>query len=89
MADTTSSTGEAVEYMLTTVDNPFDPFTQWTSWFAWDSTRGYNTPGLLARIAITSHELSQADENAAIQDAIDEIVRENVSGMHKKVSRSS
>lgn len=89
MADTNSSTGDAVKYMLTTVDNPFDPFTQWREWLAWDATRGYNTPGLLARIAITSHELSEADEDAAIQDAIDEIVRENVSGMHKKVSQSS
>jgi hypothetical protein len=73
------------EYMLTTVDNPFDPFTQWDEWFVWDSNAGYHTPGLLARVALTSDDLSEADQHLAIQQAIDEIVRENVLGVHRKV----
>lgn len=75
--------------MLTTVDNPFDPFTQYDEWYSWDSNAGYHTPGLLARIAVLSDELSDADERAAINSAIDEIVRENVSGVHKKVTKSA
>jgi hypothetical protein len=75
------------EYMLTTFDNPFDPFTQWDEWYAWDMNAGYHTPGLLARIAKTSDELSEADQHLAIQQAIDEIVRENVLGVHKKVKK--
>lgn len=78
-----------VEYMLTTVDNPFDPFTEWDEWYAFDTRHGYHTAGLLARIVITSDDLSDADQTLAIQLGIEEIVRENVSGMHKKVSRSS
>lgn len=74
-------------YMLTTFDNPFDPFTQWDEWYAWDNTAGYCTPGLLARIAYTSDEISPADQFWAIQNAIDEIVAENVSGMHRKIKR--
>ena len=73
------------EYMLTTVDNPFDPFTQWDEWYAWDMNAGYHTPGLLARIARVSNDLSEADQYLAIQQAIDEIVRENVLGVHRKV----
>lgn len=76
------------EYMLTTVDNPFDPFTQWDEWFVWDQAAGYHTPGLLARIAKTSDELSDADQYQAIQYAINEIVRENVLGVFKKVKRN-
>lgn len=76
------------EYMLTTVDNPFDPFTQWHEWLAWDTNAGYFTPGLLDRIAKTSPDMSEADQHDAIQDAIDEVVRFNVSGMHRKVDRS-
>lgn len=72
-------------YMLTTIDNPYDPFTEWDEWYAWDLGEGYHTPGLLARIAKASDELSEADQFLAIQDAIDEIVRENVSGMHRRV----
>lgn len=76
-----------VEYMLTTVDNPFDPFTQFDQWFAYDKQLGYDTPGYLARIAISSDDLSEVDEFVVIQDAIDEIVRENVFGVHRKVKR--
>lgn len=73
--------------MLTTVDNPFDPFTQWDDWYNYDRWKGYHTPGLLARIAILSDEMSEADQLLTIEMAIDEIVEENVSGMHKKVTR--
>lgn len=75
------------EYMLTTVDNPYDPFTEWDEWFLWDSRAGYHTPGLLARIANASTDLSEADQYLAIQVAMDEIVRENVLGVHRKVRR--
>jgi hypothetical protein len=80
---------EEVEYMLTTVDNPFDPFTQFESWYAWDFNAGYHTNSFLARIAKTSDELSETDQRLAIQEAIDEIVTENVNGLYRKVSRKS
>lgn len=73
------------EYMLTTVDNPYDPFTQWDEWFSWDQSAGYHTPGLLARVARTSDDLSEADEYLAVQQAIDEVVQENVLGVLRKV----
>lgn len=75
------------EYLLTTFDNPFDPFDQWDQWYSWDLHAGYNTLGLLARISHSSTELSEVDQYNALQNAIDEIVRENVSGMHRKVQR--
>jgi len=71
--------------MLTTVDNPFDPFTQWDEWYAWDRSSGYNTVEFLARVTRFSDELSEADQHVAIQDAIDEIVQENVLGVFRKV----
>ena len=77
------------EYMLTTVDNPFNPFTRFEEWLDYDSRMGYNTPAFLDRIAKVSNELSQPDQALEIQNAIDEIIRENVSGMWKKVSRNS
>jgi|SRR3954454_6418825 hypothetical protein len=75
------------EYMLTTVDNPYDPFTEWDEWFAWDMNAGYHTPGLLARIGMVSNDLSEGDQFLAVQDAIDEIVKENVLGVFRKVKR--
>lgn len=81
MADTSNT----IQYMLTTVDNPFNPFNQWDEWFAWDRQAGYDTPSLLDRIAKVSDEISEPDQALAIQQAIDEIVEENVSGMYRKV----
>lgn len=75
------------EYMLTTYDNPYDPFAEWDEWYSWDQNAGYHTPGLLARVARTSDELSEADQHLALQQAMEEIVRENVSGVHRKVKR--
>lgn len=74
------------EHMLTTVDNPFDPFTQFDEWFAYDEVLGHNTTQFLARVVITSDELSSADQSLAIESAIDEIVRENVTGLYRKVA---
>lgn len=75
------------EYMLTTMDNPYDPFTQWDEWFAWDMNAGYHTPGLLARVARLGDDLPEGDQHLAIQQAIDEIVRENVLGVLRKVKQ--
>lgn len=75
-------------YMLTTDDNPFSPVTQYDEWLTWDMAR-YNSNALLARVVYTSPELSDADQDLAIQEGIDEIVRENVSGVHTKVKSGS
>lgn len=72
--------------MLTTVDNPFNPFTQFDEWFDWDARSGYNTPSVLARLVFSSNDMSAADQQLAIQVAIDEIVRENVTGVYRKVT---
>ena len=76
-----------VESMLTTSDNPYDPFDQWDEWLSYDTTSQYYTLAYLARVAYLSDELSEADQSLAIEQAIDEIVSENVNGMYKKVSR--
>jgi hypothetical protein len=71
--------------MLTTVDNPFDPSTDYDEWDAFDRAHGYNTSGLLARIVVTSDQLSDEDQSQAIEQAIDEIVSENSLGIYRKI----
>lgn len=77
------------EHMLTTVDNPYNPFTHFNEWLAFDTAAGYGTLSFLARVARTSPELSEADESLAIEQAIDEIVSENVLGIYRKVLQPS
>jgi hypothetical protein len=71
--------------MLTTTDNPFNPFTQFDEWLKYDESKGYYTLSYLARITKSSDELSEKDENLAIESAINEIIDLNVLGLYRKV----
>lgn len=73
-------------HMLTTIDNPFNPVTHYDEWYQWDVNAGYNTAAYLARITVTSDDLSETDQDLAIEEAIDEIVSENVLGVYRKVA---
>jgi hypothetical protein len=73
--------------MLTTFDNPFDPFDQWEEWYAFDESHGYSTSGLLARVANVSHELSDADYQVGVNDAVNELLLLNPTGNLRKVVR--
>lgn len=77
----------ASKFKLTTIDNPFSPFTQFDSWFAFDSGKNYHSCSYLARIANVSQELSQKDEDLIVEAAIDEIVKLNILGIYKKVTK--
>ena len=72
---------------LTTVDNPHDPIDDFPAWFAFDVASGYNTASFLARIYVGSDDLSESDQDQAIELAIDEIVKENVAGVYRKIVR--
>lgn len=76
-------------HMLSTEGNPYNPWTEFDKWRAWDEQEGYYSLNLLARVAITSSELSEQLQDEAIEDAIQEIVTENVSGVHIKVAEPS
>ena len=69
------------EAMLSTSDNPYDPFTEFDKWMGYDMAQGYHTPGLLARVAKTSDTLSDADQNLAVDQAIDSIVEMDDTGV--------
>lgn len=76
-------------FMLTTVDNPFHPGEEFDEWQAYDTRSGYHTLAFLARVVSSSNELSDADQQLAIQLAVDEIARENVLGIYRKVEVES
>ena len=71
--------------MLTTIDNPFNPFEQWGDWKRYDEDHGYYTCQYLARIAKTSDDLSDSDNDRAVANAIEEILELNILGIYKKV----
>ena len=73
--------------MLTTVDNPYDPFDQFDEWFNYDMDLGYNSSAYLARIAFTSDQLSDKENEREIERAIDEIIKYDPFNLYVKVKR--
>lgn len=73
--------------MLTTVDNPFDPFEQFTSWFLFDTEKGYNSCSYLARIARTSDQFTEEENDKEVERAIDEIIKNDFMNIYKKVTK--
>lgn len=74
--------------MLTTIDNPFNPFEKFDDWLMFDMEKGYNSCSYLGRIAKTSDQLSDEENEIEIERAIDEIVRFDFRNIYHKVSSS-
>ena len=72
---------------LTTFVNPYDPFEQFSDWFLFDVEKGYNTCAYLARIAHTSDQFSDEENEREVERAINEIIRYDFMNIYKKVSR--
>ena len=74
------------DYMLTTVDNPYDPFTQFKFWYGFDMQKRIvkgskvsipivtNCCGRLADEAITSDNFTEEENAIERRRAIDEII---------------
>lgn len=72
-------------YMLTTVDNPYDPASQFDEWYKFDHERGYYTDQRLAKIAKTSINLTDAENQRIINGAVDDFIRLDELGLFKRV----
>lgn len=72
---------------LTTFDNPYDPFDNFDSWLMFDMDKGYNSCSYLDRIAKTSSQLSEQENNLEIERAIDEIIKYDFRNIYKKVKK--
>ena len=73
--------------MLTTVDNPFDPFDNFKSWYMFDVENGYNSCSYLARIAKTSEQFTDLENEEEIERAIDEIIEFEFKNIYVKVKK--
>lgn len=76
------------EVMITTKDNPFDPFSQFSSWYSFDEEKGYHTCSYLGRIAKTSEQLSDNENDFENERAIDEIIKYDFQNIYRKVRKT-
>ena len=73
--------------MLTTVDNPYDPIDDFMNWYMFDVEKGYNSCSYLARIAKSSEQFTDLENEEEIERAIDEIIKYDFMNMYVKVQR--
>lgn len=70
---------------LSTYDNPFNPFEDFSSWYRYDIDKGYDCCGFLDRVARTSSQMTDKENEEEIERAIDEIIKYDFMNVYKKV----
>ncbi len=80
---------EDTEYMLTTIDNPYNPFTQWDQWYNFDEQSGYFSCEYLDRVSDTSDGFTSDEVKRELNRAIDWIVKNDPFNIYRKVSKDN
>lgn len=73
------------QYLLTTIDNPYDPIEEYDFWRQFDMDHGYFTEQRLARVAGISYDLTDLENQRNINAAIDDFIRLDETGMYKRI----
>lgn len=77
------------EVMITTIDNPYDPFEEFTQWDLFDKEKGYNTTSRLGRLVNLTDDMTQIEENEAVERAIDRLIELDFLDIYRKVKRKA
>ena len=80
----------AKECWLTTKDNPYDPFEEPEQWRRYDSVdNDYCTGSYIARIALLSDSMTEAEEAVEIERAVNEIIKYDFLDIYRKVVKGT
>lgn len=72
------------QFMLTTLDNPFNPFVDFSSWYMFDCEKDHNTSSRLARIANLDSEMTQKEREEEMDRAMNLIVKYDFEDIYVK-----
>jgi hypothetical protein len=75
--------------MLTTKDNPYSPFDQFDLWLQYDLEMGYQTCERLGKIILLEDGMTDKEKEEAMDQAIDEIVKNDPLGIFVRATENS
>ena len=78
----------ANEYMLTTIDNPFNPFKDFTSWFMFDVEKGYYSCSRLARFTNITDDMTQQEIDEEIDRAINTVIANDFTNIYTRIKET-
>lgn len=73
------------DYMVTTLDNPWNPFTQYHEWLSFDTSHGYNTDQWLHVLTKTSNNLMREERLEQIDAGVQRLLELDPFGLHVKL----
>ena len=76
----------ANEFMLSTIDNPYDPFEEFTLWLLFDNEKGYHTCERLMRKVEIREDMTQQEIDEATDRAMDELIADDIMNVFVKVA---
>lgn len=72
-------------YMVTTIDNPWNPFTQYHEWLSYDISHWYSTDAWIAILSKTSSDLPLQEQEEQIDFGVQRLLELDPYGLHVKV----
>lgn len=79
----------SVEYMLTTIDNPFNPFVNFDAWYGYDITQGHHTSEYIARLMVDSQLMTDEERTEEYDSAIQWILDTDVLGKYIRITKDN
>lgn len=77
----------AKQFMLTTIDNPFNPFVDYASWLSFDKENHYDSAERVMRIAELEEGMTEVEEQKEIERAINEVIKHDFLHIYTSVSQ--
>jgi hypothetical protein len=78
---------DSEQFLITTIDNPYNPFTQPDEWYNFDVTYGYFTYQNLVKLVDFDEDMTEEEENKAYETAMDKLLK--IHPMYIKVKSDS
>ena len=71
-------------YLLTTIDNPYDPFEEFSLWNLFDKEKGHNTCELIGRLSRMSFDMTSKEEEEEYDRVVDFIILHDLQDKYKR-----